>query len=176
MITNELAKAIETLGDELASHPGVAEGDPPAFSVHVEGESQDLHPVLRDEIYRIAGEALRNAFHHARADRIEVEIRDDTRQLCIRVRDDGIGINVTMLSEGGRPGHWGLKGMRERAKVIGGQMEIWSERGAGTEIELIVPASVVYLEQAGRRFRVFARKSRASNRRRFESWRSMTIN
>jgi len=51
--------------------------------------------MLRDEIYRIAGEALRNAFHHAKARRIEVEIRYATRQLRVRVRDDGIGLRIT---------------------------------------------------------------------------------
>jgi signal transduction histidine kinase len=120
----------------------------------VEGAAQDLQPSLRDEIYRIAGEALRNAFRHALARRIEVEIRYDARQFRVRVRDDGIGIDADMLSQGGRAGHWGLRGMRERAKSIGGQLEVWSEHGAGTEVELTVPAPAAYGTHAGRRFRL----------------------
>ena len=68
---NDLALAIRTLGDELATH---ANAEPTTFSVAVEGETRDLHPIVRDEIYKIAAEALRNAFRHAHAGRIEVEI------------------------------------------------------------------------------------------------------
>ena len=75
------------------------------------------------------------------------------------MRDDGIGIDATVLSQEGRPGHFGLRGMRERAKSIGGQLEVWSERGAGTEVELTIPASVAYGGHGGRRFRVFKGKA-----------------
>ena len=143
------------MGEELAARQRDANGDATDFSVDVEGTPQDLHPILRDEIYRIASEALRNAFHHAGARRIEVEIRYHARGLRVRVRDDGIGIDADVLHQEGREGHFGFKGMRERAKGIGGKLEIWSEQGAGTEIELIVPASVAYAGQAGRRFRIF---------------------
>ncbi|HEV8042824.1 MAG TPA: two-component regulator propeller domain-containing protein [Bryobacteraceae bacterium] len=148
---NDLAKAVEAMGRELAAHQRDATGDAPAFSLEVEGAAQDLHPILRDEIYRIASEGLRNAFHHAQARGIEVEIRYDPRRLRVRLRDDGIGIAADVLRQEGREGHFGLKGMRERAKGIGGKLEIWSQPGAGTEVELIVPASVAYAGQAGRR-------------------------
>jgi signal transduction histidine kinase len=118
---------------------------------------------LRDEIYRIAGEALRNAFHHARARRIEVELQYDPGQLRVRVRDDGIGIDASALSPEGRPAHFGLRGMRERSKYIGGQLDFWSERRAGTEVELTIPASIAYRGPAGRRFRVFRRKAATSS-------------
>ena len=127
-ITNELSKAVEVLGNSLAEHERSANGDAPAFSVEAEGASQDLHPILRDEVYRMTGEAMRNAFRHARARRIEVEIRYDARELRVRVRDDGIGIDASVLQEG-RAGHYGLPGMRERAKSIGGQLDVWSETG-----------------------------------------------
>ena len=71
------------------------------FHVEVEGTPRDLHPILRDEIYRIAGEAMRNAFKHAQARRIEVEIRYDERQFRLRVRDDGKGIDAKLLNETG---------------------------------------------------------------------------
>jgi len=158
VVTNDLANAIEAFGAELAAHQSAANGDAAGFSVEVEGTPQDLHPIQRDEIYRIAGEALRNAFRHARARQIEVEVRYNARQLRVRVRDDGTGIDAGVLSGEGRSGHFGLPGMRERAKAIGGQLGVWSERGAGTEIELTVPGPVAYEAHAGRRFRFFKSK------------------
>jgi signal transduction histidine kinase len=160
VITNDLAAAVTALGEELAAHHATSSPsqDSPTFLVEVEGTPQDLHPILRDEIYRIAGEALRNAFSHARARRIEVEIRYDNRELRLRIRDDGRGIDASVLSDEGRAGHWGLTGMRERAKRIGGNMDLWSELGAGTEVELRIPASIAYQTSAGRGFRLFRRK------------------
>ncbi len=140
--TNDLAQAINALGEGLAIDP--ANHGSPAFRVTVEGVPRDLHPILRDEIYRIAAEALRNAFHHAEARQLEVEIRYDNQQFRLRVRDDGKGIDTAVLSAEGTEGHYGLLGMRERGKLIGGKLVIWSEVGAGTEVELIVPASSAY--------------------------------
>jgi signal transduction histidine kinase len=157
VITNELAKAIRVLGEELAEQQRAANGGATAFSVEVEGASKEVHPILRDEVYRITGEALRNAFRHARARRIEVEIGYDPRQLRVRVRDDGAGMDASVLQEG-CAGHYGLLGMRERAKSIGGQLEVWSDHGAGTEVELTIPASVAYGSHARRRFHVFKSK------------------
>jgi ligand-binding sensor domain-containing protein/signal transduction histidine kinase len=147
--TNDLALAISNLGEELASK------DPPSspeLSVEVEGESRDLHPILRDEVYRIAGEALRNAFRHAQARRIQVGIRYGERQLRLRVRDDGKGTDPKVLDQG-RSGHFGLPGMRERAELIRGRLTVESELGSGTELELTVPAAVAYVKP--RRFRFF---------------------
>ena len=105
-------------------------------------------------------EALRNAFHHAHASQIEAEIIYDNRDLRLRIRDDGKGIDRNILQEGARAGHWGLPGIRERAKRIGGQFDIWSEAGAGTEIQLTVPASRAYaIPQAQRRFGLFRKKT-----------------
>ena len=80
------------------------------------------------KVYRITGEALRNAFRHSRARRIEVEIRYDARKFQVRVRDDGAGIDASVLQEG-RTERYGIPGVRERAKSIGGQLEAWIERG-----------------------------------------------
>jgi signal transduction histidine kinase/ligand-binding sensor domain-containing protein len=141
VITNDLARAITTLGNELAAEQTT--DNPPDFRVHVEGASRDLAPLVRDEVYRIASEALRNAFRHAQAGRIEVEIRYDPRQLRLRVRDDGKGIDPKVL-EGGRTGHHGLPGMHERAKLVGGKLAVWSELDSGTEAELVIPAALAY--------------------------------
>jgi len=148
-VTNDLASAITALGAELARgelNPNTAE-----FHVEVEGAPRDLHPILRDEIYRIAGEALRNALHHAHAQRIEVEIRYDERQLRLRVRDDGKGIDPNLLHKDGRAGHYGLEGMRERANLMGGKLAVWSELDSGTEVELRIPASRAYKISSARR-------------------------
>ncbi len=140
---NDLALAIRTLGEELAA----PESGPrrPDFTVQVEGTPRNLHPILRDEVYRIIGEAMRNAFRHAAAQRIEVEIRYDGQQFRLRVRDNGKGIDPKLISDDGREGHFGLRGIRERAKLIGGKLTVWSELDAGTEVELSIPAARAYL-------------------------------
>jgi signal transduction histidine kinase len=138
---NDLAVAIRILGDELTSDPSAQQ---PTFDVAVEGQTRDLHPIVRDEIYKIAGEALRNAFRHAHAERVEVNIRYDDAQFRLHVRDDGTGIDPKVLANQGLEGHYGLRGMPERAALIGGQLAVWSEVGAGTEVELRLPGSIVY--------------------------------
>ena len=138
---NDLALAISALGEELAADPNSHRS---AFRVAVEGEPRDLHPILRDEIYKIAAEALRNAFRHGKARQVEVEIRYDNQQFRLRVRDDGKGIDPALLSGHGTEGHYGLHGMRERAKLAGGELAVWSEVDAGTELELRVPAGTAY--------------------------------
>jgi signal transduction histidine kinase len=139
---NDLAVAIGVIGEELGAD-GVVE-DAAVFQVQVEGRPQNLHSILRDEIYRIAVEALRNAFQHARARQIEVEIHYEERQLRLQVRDDGKGIDPKVLGIDGHAGHFGLQGMRERARLIGGNITIWSELDSGTEVELSIPASIAY--------------------------------
>jgi signal transduction histidine kinase/ligand-binding sensor domain-containing protein len=139
---NNLARALSVLGEELARDHG--EGTPPACSVQVEGTPRNLAPLVHDDVYRIGAEALRNAFRHAQAQRIEVEIRYGHRMFRLRVRDDGKGIDSTVLAGRGRHGHYGLAGMHERAGLVKGKLAIWSERDSGTETELLVPASAAY--------------------------------
>jgi signal transduction histidine kinase len=143
--TNDLALATRTLGEELA-----AKSNQVVFDVHVEGTPRNLHPVVRDDIFRIAAEALRNAFQHAQPRWVEVEIRYDSEQFRLRVRDDGKGIDPAVLSALGRKGHYGLPGMRERATLIGGKLDVWSKVDEGTEVETRVPASTAY-EAVGRK-------------------------
>jgi signal transduction histidine kinase/ligand-binding sensor domain-containing protein len=142
VVTNDLARAIGTLGEELAAgHTGQ---NCPEFRVRVEGTSRDLVPLVRDEVHRIACEAVRNAFRHAQAVRIEVEIRYDRRQLRLRVVDNGKGFDQKVLAEGTWPGHFGLPGMQERAKLVGGKLAVLSRLDSGTEIELTIPGSLAY--------------------------------
>jgi signal transduction histidine kinase len=145
---NDLASSITVLGEELR-----AEGtnrSPVIFRVKIEGTPKNLHPILQGEVHRVASEALRNAFRHAQAQRIEVEILYSKQWLQLRVRDDGKGIDPKLLSGDGRAGHYGLHGMRERAKLVGGKLAVWSKLDSGTEVELSIPASTAYAS-AGRR-------------------------
>jgi len=122
----------------------------PVFDLVEEGQKQPLSSIAGIEVSRIAIEAMRNAYRHARAQRIQAEIRYGKQIFRLRIRDDGNGIDSTVLKEGGSAGHWGLRGMRERAARIGAQLEFWSEVGAGTEVQLAVPSSVAY-EAGGNR-------------------------
>jgi len=154
----DLAHLLTEMGQELAGSQE-ANRDSANFSITVEGERQTLFPVIQDEVYRIAREVLRNAFRHACARQIEAEIRYDDRLLRLRIRDDGKGLDPKVLKEGGRAGHWGLPGIRERAERIGARLDLWSEAGAGTEVQLTVPASVAYgTSHNGRGFRLFRTK------------------
>jgi signal transduction histidine kinase/ligand-binding sensor domain-containing protein len=138
-----VGEMLAAFGQELASTQEASHASP-LFRVTVEGKSLPLSANLHDEISRIARELLRNAFQHAHARQIEAEIRYDDHLLCLRVRDDGTGIDPPVLQQGQRAGHWGLRGVRERAQRIGAQLDIWSEANVGTEVQLRVPAGVAY--------------------------------
>ena len=142
VVANDLARAVTSFGQGLtADHAG---RDCPELRVYVEGKSQDLPPLVRDEVYKIACECLRNAFRHAHANRIEVQIGYEPRQFRLRLLDNGKGIDPEVLSAGGRAGHHGLPGLHERAEVAGGKLSVWSQLNSGTEIELIIPAAIAY--------------------------------
>jgi signal transduction histidine kinase/ligand-binding sensor domain-containing protein len=136
-----LVDTLTSLGDELrlTDDPSL-----PSYRVLLEGTPRELQPHLQEELYRISREAVANAFRHARATHIELDLRYSSRVLRLRVRDDGVGIDQEVLAKGGREGHWGLTGLRERATAIRAELEIWSERNRGT-VEFRVPASVAYL-------------------------------
>lgn len=150
LVDDNLAQAIKSLGEELHVADGATEESESeiALNVMVEGDERPLDSLVRDEIYRIVREALRNSYRHADARSIEAELIYASDVFRVRVRDDGRGINPTVVEQGRRTGHWGLPGMRERALKIGGQLALWSELGAGTEVELTVPGSIVYRSSA----------------------------
>jgi signal transduction histidine kinase len=114
--------------------------------VTVEGRPRTLHPAIRDEVYRIGREAIVNAVRHSEAPSIEIELAYTAAHLRVLVRDAGRGIDEQVL-EAGREGHWGLSGMRERAERIGARLTLSSRPGAGTEIELVVPARMAFRER-----------------------------
>ena len=158
----DLAQLLTAAGQELA-HSEEAPENPPVFRLTVEGERRDLEPLLQDEVYRIARELLRNAFRHAQAGRIEAEIRYESRHLRVHIRDDGKGIDSEVLKAGGRAGHCGLPGMRERADRFGGKLEFWSEAGAGTEAVLTVPAAAAYATPMAAPFRSYGESCGSMN-------------
>jgi ligand-binding sensor domain-containing protein/signal transduction histidine kinase len=123
---------------------------PVPFRVVLEGKVRPLVPLVRDEAYRIAQEAFRNAVQHASAGAIEAELTFGDKMFTLRIRDDGAGFDPERLEHSERGGHWGVRGMRERAAAINGRFEVWSEKGAGTEIELVVPAGVAYAKAGAR--------------------------
>jgi len=153
----DLASAVAALGEELGSQ------DSAAFLLVVEGAPRELRPVARDEIYRIAREAARNAFHHARAHQIEAEITYGEKLFRLRIRDDGRGMDAG-IAQKGAAGHYGLPGMRERATRIGARLNIWSGSGAGTEIELTVPGGIAYGTPAARTWWYRLRPGKAKRR------------
>ncbi|HEY5758343.1 MAG TPA: sensor histidine kinase, partial [Steroidobacter sp.] len=139
-VASDLSEAIAALGQELT-----VDGQAPlSFRVVVEGEPQRVAPLVRDDVYRIAREALRNAFQHSQGRRIEGELHYGEKALILRIRDDGVGIDAKIVRGEQRAGHWGLQGMRERAESLGARLDVWSEVNAGTEIELSIPAPIAY--------------------------------
>jgi ligand-binding sensor domain-containing protein/signal transduction histidine kinase len=120
------------------------QADDVTFKTVVEGSVRELHPMVSEECYCIGREAIVNALTHSGGHNVEVEITYDSRQFRLRVRDNGRGFDPKILEKGGRPNHWGLQGMRERADKIGAQLKLWSRQATGTEVELIVPGATAY--------------------------------
>jgi signal transduction histidine kinase len=129
---DDLVAALSRAAQDLRGPNG------PSCHVVVQGEPRALHPLVGDEVYRIAREAMANAFRHAAAHRIDVEVSFMSDELRVRVHDDGRGVSDDVV-QAGRPGHFGLQGMRKRAKQIGATLRVWSRVDEGTEVALIVP-------------------------------------
>jgi signal transduction histidine kinase len=141
-LSTDLVEALSSLGQELGPEgPGA---DATAYQVTVMGKPSPLAPLIRDELYRITREAVRNAFRHAQARLIEVDIDYGARLFTLRIRDDGIGIASGTQGHTRRTGHWGLVGMHERAHSFGAKLEVWSRQGAGTEVQLSLPTVLAY--------------------------------
>jgi signal transduction histidine kinase/ligand-binding sensor domain-containing protein len=134
--TNDLAEAFRR-ATENGQVPHSMEA-----TLSVVGNSRDMHPIVRDEIYRIGYEAIRNAYLHSQATRLEVELRYE-QDLTVRVRDNGVGVEPTIASQG-KEGHFGLRGMHERAARIGAHLTIATAPASGTAITLVVPGRIVF--------------------------------
>jgi len=138
---NDLGEALSRIRSEFPNREEVA------FRVLVEGTPRPLHPIIRDEVYRIGQEALMNAFRHSKADAIEAELEYAAGGLRLVVRDTGIGLDPKE-PERKSESHWGLTGMRERAQKIGASFKILSRVGTGTEVDLWVPGQIAFLSSS----------------------------
>jgi len=128
---DDLTEAFRRAAAELS---GV---QPMEISLSTEGTPAELGPALRSELYRIGYEAIRNACAHAQAKKLTIRLVYG-KDFELVVTDDGSGIDEDTRAQG-KPGHFGLRGMRERASRIGASLSIRSTVGAGTSVHLIVP-------------------------------------
>ena len=133
----ELSGMLKQCGEDLErNHPAI-------FTFQVSGLRRDLNPIVKSELYRIARDAITNSFLHSGATNIKAELIYELTRLCVKVRDNGKGIDPQVLKNG-KAGHWGLAGMRERAQKIGAQLYIRNDHPAGTMVELNVVAKVAF--------------------------------
>jgi signal transduction histidine kinase len=136
--TEELAQSLLEMAPELRADTTMR------FELTVEGRSRPLHPLVREEVERIGHEAIRNAIHHSRGTLVSIDLAYHRRKFRLAVRDNGVGLPQTVGAAGGRAGHFGMPGMRERAQRIGGTLIIQSRRDGGTQVLLSVPGSAAY--------------------------------
>jgi len=136
----KLEELLRGLGDKLPTSSSIA------FEVSVVGEARPLDPIAFEEVLFVGREAISNAMLHAGASQIEVELTYRAKELLLRVSDDGGGVDAKTL-ESGRAGHWGLQGMRERARSLSAVLELWSRPAVGTDVQLVVPGAVAYGRQ-----------------------------
>src|SRR5580704_9743590 len=133
---NDLAEAFKRATEECRIQR------PMETSFSVIGDAREMHPVVRDEVYRIGYEAIRNACNHSQGSRLDVELKYG-HDIALLVKDNGVGIDQTLARQG-KDGHFGLQGMRERAARIGGKLTLDSSANSGTAITVVVPGSIVF--------------------------------
>ena len=141
-IDDDIVQALVRAGKELFADKSVQ------YSVISSGAPRPVPQPAADEIYRISRECLANAAAHSDAKTVEVQVSFNEAQLELRVRDDGCGISAEILNAGSRPQHFGLQGIRERAERLDAELNLWSREGAGTELQLLIPARVAYRDDA----------------------------
>jgi ligand-binding sensor domain-containing protein len=157
-VSLDLEEAFSQMQQELQVPDGIR------FRVIVDGRRRPLHPILRDEVYRIGREALVNALRHSGASEIDLEIKYAANQMRLLVRDNGRGIDPEALAPD-REGHLGLVGIRERAEKIGCRLRVWSRVSGGTEVELSVPGKIAFQDSPSNAAqRLFRRKSNGVGR------------
>jgi signal transduction histidine kinase len=137
--TNDLADALKRVLETMPLNSL-------ATTISAYGNIRQLHPIVRDEVYRIGHEAIRNAHAHSGGTHLDIQLRymDD---LTLRIADDGPGTTASNFSDH-KEGHYGLKGMRERAIRIGAKLTIVSSKGCGTEVCLVVPGVIAFEDAA----------------------------
>ena len=148
---NDLASAFRRAIEECRTQSSME------ASLSVVGEVSEMHPIVRDEVYRIGYEAIRNACVHSQATRLRVQLQYDD-DLILTVRDNGVGIDSSVISEG-KEGHFGLQGMRERADRIMAKLTVETSASNGTEIKLVIPGSIIYRKTRSGKRKLTAIKS-----------------
>ena len=128
----------ESAREAIASHQ-FAGGAPVDLEVTITGERRRLPPDVETAAHRIGREAVANAVRHAHARHIRVAIAFELHHLCVEVCDDGVGFDMAHLNPRQGQGHWGLVGMRERARNARGTLDVRSAPRAGTVVRLRVP-------------------------------------
>ena len=144
---NHLAEFLERTAREHSQRTPISV----AFTVI--GDAREVHPIVRDEISRIAEEGIRNACLHSNASQLSMELRY-ARNLSLRIHDNGVGIDPEVV-EAGKTGHFGIQGMKERSARIRAKITITSTRNSGTTISLTVPGEVIYRREKRRLFARF---------------------
>ncbi|EEF22973.1 conserved hypothetical protein [Ricinus communis] len=130
--------AVQSHTRELAEQYGMS------FKVCAEGRQRLLKPEIAEQVCAIIREALNNACRHSGSDVVLVELCYGRASFVARIVDRGCGIAPEILAAGGKRGHWGMAGMRERAQQIGGTLSVSACKSGGTEVCLNTPASVAY--------------------------------
>lgn len=142
MATPDLPRLFHLAADDLrALYPCL-------FELHVEGEPRAMQTIAQEELAYLGREALTNAFRHAHAERIQVQLRYAADSFRMTIADDGQGIPPAVLRRGAAPGHWGLTGMRERARKIGAHFDLYSKPETGTIVTVRLDAALIYESHA----------------------------
>jgi signal transduction histidine kinase len=134
----ELSQALATLGLELSGDTTTT------FSTVKKGRVRALTATAWDEIFGIAREAIVNAMKHSYGQRIEAIVTYSSSNLTVQIRDDGRGMPQYGKEDAGTEGHFGLRGMRERAAELRAALKIETAEGAGTTVNLVVPSKATY--------------------------------
>jgi signal transduction histidine kinase len=136
--SGELPEAIAEVALKLATGANIE------TTMTVVGNTRDIDVGVHAETFLIAREALSNAIRHSGATRLLVKLDYERQALRLTIRDDGAGIDESILHAGGKSGHWGMQGMRERAQKLKASLLFRKPAEGGTEVELRIPASVAF--------------------------------
>jgi len=138
--TNDLAEAFRRATEECRTENSME------TSFSVVGDARVMHPIVRDEVYRVGYEAIRNACVHSQGSKLRVTLTY-ADELSLDVADNGVGLDP-LVADRGKEGHFGLQGMRERAARIAGKLTVISSPESGTHVKLLVPGKIIYRKTA----------------------------
>ena len=156
-LRHDLPAALQEVAEDLSRAHAVE------FSMSVIGTPRELRPGVMAETCQIGREALANAYRHAAATRVQVEVIFSETGLRMRVTDDGVGMDTRILRDGGIPGHFGVQGMHERARKMKGTLHLRSGPGSGTAVELEVPSSNAYRDRKSAWWNLLSSRSRTDD-------------